>query len=222
MTVFVWGCARSGTSITFEIFKAHPAFRYFFEPGSWLLKDIDFSYPTAIKNPWSREPTPGLSANLDEVLSIPARHIWVVRNPYDTVVSLLPGMAEQPHPPALPERWKDKPVLDRAAALWRYVNETGLENLQAKVRVRVVRYEALLENPDDTISQLLDYAGVSWTPEMASFSSRISNVPGKDEAEFQSRWHTPHESHTNRELSELDRVTIANIIGDVPKRFGYE
>ena len=183
---------------------------------------MDLKYRTAIKNPWSHEPTPGLSADLDVVLRLEARHIWVVRNPYDTVASLRPGMIEQPHPPQLPARWLDKPAIDRAAALWRYTNETGLDNLQVKVPVLTVTYENLLSDSRSTVERMLDWAEADWTPEVDRYLNTISLTPGVNEADFQKRWSRQHERHIGREdLTELERVTIANIVGDVPATFGY-
>lgn len=222
MHVVIWGCPRSGTSITFGAFRSHPAYRFFFEPGTWLLEQMNLSWPTVIKNPWSRVPTPGLSADLDVVLGIEAKHIWVVRHPHDTVASLRPGMTEQPHPPTLPTRWLDKPLIDRCAALWRYCNETGLENLQVKVEVLTVRYEDLLQQPEATTRRMLDYASAEWTPEMDEYVSSISLDPGIKEAEFQRRWSREHDRHIGRkDLTELERVTIDNIVGEVPSYFGY-
>lgn len=183
---------------------------------------MDLKYRTAIKNPWSHDPTPGLSADLDVVLRFPARHIWVVRNPHDTVASLRPGMATQPHPPPLPARWDKKPVIDRAAALWRYWNETGLENLQVKVEVLTVRYEDLLKEPLITTARMMDFVQAPWAPELDGYLSTISLTPGENEADFQKRWSRQHKRHIGREdLTELERVTIDNIVGDVPSLFGY-
>jgi hypothetical protein len=222
MHVVVWGCPRSGTSIVFEAWRFVPAYRTFFEPGTWILEGINWGYPTALKNPWSHEPTPGLSADLDVVLRVPAKHIWVARHPHDTVASLRPGMAEQPHPPTLPERWLDKPVIDRSAALWRYCNETGLDNLQVKVEVLTVRYEDLLKEPLATTARMMEYTETPWTPDLDRYLDSISLTPGENEAEFQKRWSRPHERHIGREdLTEVERVTIDNIVGDIPKNFGY-
>lgn len=222
MHVVVWGCPRSGTSITFGAFRFHPDYRYFFEPGDWILDKIIWDYPTALKNPWSHFPTPGLSADLDKVLVYPAKHVWVVRNPHDTVASLRPGMVEQPHPPALPSRWENKPLIDRCAALWRYTNETGLDNLQAKVEVLTVRYEDLITETEATTRRLLDYAGAEWTVEMDHYVAFVTPKPGENEVDFQSRWSRAHTTHIQRtDLTELDRVTIDNIVGDVPSLFGY-
>jgi hypothetical protein len=220
--VVIWGCARSGTSIVYEAWRSHPGYQAFFEPGEWLLGDMDWTHPIAIKNPWSNSPTAGLSANLHTVLEFPAKHIWVVRHPHDTAASLRPGMNSQPHPPALPDKWRGKPLIDRCAALWRYVNETGLDNLQVKVEVLTVRYEDLLKDPLTTTARMMEYTETPWAPELDQYLNSISLTPGENEAEFQSRWSRPHNRHINREdLTEVERVTIDNIVGDVPKNFGY-
>lgn len=221
--VAVWGCPRSGTSITFQAYKTHPAYRAFFEVGEWLLEEIDWAYPTVIKNPWGRNPTPGLSADLDVVCRRDMAHIWVVRHPHDAVASLLPGMGIQPHPPTLPGYWLHKPVVDQSAALWRYWNETGLDKLQAKVDVLTVRYEDLVIEPLATVRRMYSYSETEWMPETEGYLASINNTPGYDEAEFQVRWHRSHERHVGRgDLTELERVTVDNIVGDIPKLFGYK
>lgn len=220
--VVVWGCPRSGTSVGFGVFRTHPGYRFFFEPGTWLIPEMDRSYPLALKNPWSEHPTGGLSADLVPVLELDAVHIWMVRNPTDAVASLRRGMAEQPHPPTLPPRWLDKPLIDRCAALWRLWNETGLRNLQLHVEPLRVKYEDLVTRPNDTFLAMLEHAQAPWTYETDLYLTEITNVPGRNEVDFQFRWHYPHPSHVGgHDLTELDLVTIANIVGDVPALVGY-
>ncbi len=233
--VVVWGCPRSGTSITFELFSTHRSFRYYFEPGRWVLPDPWYQqklseYRHVVKNPFDRpsEQSPGLSCNLPALLdAIPdAHHIWVVRNQFDAVASLLPGMETSSHPPRLPARWSDKPTVDKAAALWRFWNDDGLHTLTSHgVDPTVVRYEDLVLRTEQTVDVLLKATGTTWTEEVDRYVERVSNVPGRGEAEFQYRWHRPHGMHVGRwheDLTEHDVLTVQNIVGDVPTRFGYD
>lgn len=217
--VVIWGCPRSGTSITFEIFKHHTEYRHFFEPGMWVFghPPMDSVTPYALKNPVSERPTRGLSADVDEVTSMfpGALHVWVTRDPLDTVASLRPGMEEQPHPPRLDDHWQHKPLIDRCAALWRLWNVEGKAELSLRARPYEMSYEDLIADPRGQVEMVLREADAHDGYDYESFTRRITNTPGEHEAAFQVRWHRPHETHVGRglvELTALEREVVLNII----------
>lgn len=233
--VVIWGCPRSGTSIMLELFSSHPHFRYYFEPGIWILSDPWFqeqlaTYRHALKNPYSypKDQTPGLSGNVDQLIESigDAHHIWIVRNPFDAVASLLPGMEGPGHPPTLPSVWSKRPTIDRSAALWRYWNETGIEELRRRsIEPHILRYEDLVFSTYQTVSEVLGFVEAQITPEVKHYVERVNNTPGINEAEFQARWMRPHTSHVGRwkeTFSEAQIVTIQNIVGEVPTSYGYD
>lgn len=217
--VIIWGCPRSGTSITLELFKMHGGYRHWFEPGLWVFGDDTPLWKHAVKNPVTIDNTPGLSANLEKVRAIfpEALHIWIQRNPFDTVCSLKPGMEEQPHPPELPEAVKSRPLVDRCAYLWNMWNTDGKRAVEdALVPTAYVDYEYMLLEPRLVARELLDMAHAYDLAVVDGWAARVSQRSGEFEAAWQTRWTTPHELHYGRwraELTEAEIVAIENITG---------
>ncbi|MGI9544768.1 MAG: hypothetical protein ACR2MX_16010, partial [Cyclobacteriaceae bacterium] len=152
--VVILGCGRSGTSIFGELFEHLPRYTYISEPPFEHLKTQSFSLPMAIKVPKESpgfEPTPGLSFPLDDLLETipePRKIFWQIRHPLDTICSLRVGIGKNwghhPKPPDWQE-WLSRPLLERCAHHWNYINDIGYE--QVKDIATVTRFEEMVSDP---------------------------------------------------------------------------
>ena len=95
-------------------------------------------------------PDPGLSFPLTALLEHQPSTVifWIVRHPLDAISSLRVGIADNGghHPqPAGWQSWLYRPLVERCAPHWAWINEHGY----ARVRARgiLVRFEDMIRDP---------------------------------------------------------------------------
>jgi hypothetical protein len=238
--VVILGSGRSGTSILGELFEALDAYDYRFEPPMVELRSIDYGAgPVAIKVPKddrtrSSRFSPGLPFDLRELFDTvpePRALMWIVRHPLDAVCSLRPGIAadwaHNPRPPDF-ERWLDRPLVERCARHWAYVNGAGHDTVRHLAEV--VRYEDLVFAPVPTAMRVLAHAGVSRgaaADAVGRWAATVGNDKGAGahEARRQGWLSGANRRRVGRWQSELDRSDVDRIrpvLASVPTKFGYE
>ncbi|MGB3776789.1 MAG: hypothetical protein WA960_00415 [Tunicatimonas sp.] len=152
--VIILGCGRSGTSIFGELFEQLLNYTYYSEPPFADLFSYDYSAPVAIKVPKESPgfpPSPGLPFPWNMLLAtVPAPRTiyWQLRHPLDTICSLRVGIASDwghhSKPPDW-QNWLDRPLLERCAHHWDYINSVGLATV--KDHATISRFEDMLANP---------------------------------------------------------------------------
>lgn len=238
--VVILGSGRSGSSILGELFESLAAYDYRFEPSMAELGTIDYgARPVAIKVPKddrARSPrfSPGLPFDLGELLDTvpePRALVWIVRHPLDAVCSLRPGVAadwaHNPRPPDY-ERWLDRPLVERCARHWAYVNGPGHDTVGHLAEV--VRYEDLVFEPVRTGMRVLARAGVgrrAASDAVARWAATVGNDKGAGayEARRQDWLSGANRRRVGRWQSELDTADVERIrpiLGSVPAKFGYK
>ena len=236
--VLILGCGRSGTSIFGEFFEHLPAYAYYSEPPFEQLKTINYASPVAIKVPKESPgfpPSPGLPFPLEDLLRIfpePRQFYWQVRNPLDTICSLRVGISKNwghhPKPPDWQE-WLSRPLLERCAHHWNYINATGYA--QVASWVKPTRFEDMITHPLDFASNICEDVGMDTKTHASSIRQWAQRVQNTNNAHFvEAQTSRPysrpdHQVRVGRwkeNLSEAEVESILPIIQETAATFGYE
>ena len=237
--VVILGCGRSGTSIFGELFEAL-AYRYFFEPSMDQVRQIDFrAGPVAMKVPKasSGSPvTPGLPFCLEDLMSVvpePRTIFWSVRHPLDAVCSLRPGIeANWSHnpKPADWQAWLERPLIERCARHWSYINFFGYGAV--KDIAEVIRYEDLVSAPLQAAERCCSAVGLIVSPERRATIDRwalsVGNrkAPACYEAKHQVVWsrqdHSVRVGRWKENLSPEEVARVWKIVGPAAEPFRYD
>lgn len=167
---------------------------------------MTFSTPVAIKVPTESEghrATPGLSFPLETMLSWlpePRRIYWQVRHPLDAIASLRVGISDgwghHPRPPDW-RSWLDRPVIERCAHHWSYINGVGYARV--KDLVRVCRFEDMLTDPDVFAASICADVGADAAENAADLAAWSTSVQDTNNENFV-------EARTSRPYSRPDRT----------------
>jgi len=232
----ILGCGRSGTSIFGELFDGLDRYAYRSEPPFDEIMSTDRSRPTAFKVP--RESAgypapPGLSFPVGAYLaSFPdAKLFWIVRHPLDAVCSLRVGIGQDwrhhPRPPDWRD-WLERPLLERCAHHWSYLNTVGFG--QVEHLATVVRFERLIAEPLAFAHEVCGEVGVSVAETRAHLERWAARVQDTNNAAFieaqTSRNHSrpDHERRVGRwreNLSPAEAAAIWPLVETAATRFGY-
>lgn len=224
--VLIAGAGRSGTTILGELFHTLPHWDYGFE---WDLDNLgSYNEPVAIKNPRSKERTPGLQFNVEQAERRfgPLNYIWIVRHPLDMACSYVPLIRTGDQEFwGLKDDWKSLSYLESleyALRHWRLVNTEGFDNINPGF---VVKYRDLVLHTAQTVGEILDYVGSEWHPALNSYVAKVNNVSGKHESHWQKHWY--RDNHTKRvgrykeNIPEEDVGELWGIVSDIAEEFGF-
>jgi hypothetical protein len=235
--VLILGCGRSGTSIFGEFFEHLPAYTYYSEPLFERLKSLNYSSPVAIKVP-KESPnfpsSPGLSFPLDELFRAfpePRQLYWQIRHPLDTICSLRVGIAENwghhPKPPDWQD-WLSRPLLERCAHHWNYINAIGFT--QVAQWVKLTRFEDMIQNPVGFAYNICEDVGIDTNihkHDIQQWAQRVQNTnnPHFVEAKISRPYSRPdHQVRIGRwkeNLSEAEIERVLPIIRETAAKFDY-
>lgn len=235
--VIILGCGRSGTSIFGELFEQLPAYTYLSEPPFEDLKTQSFDNPKAIKVPKESPgfpPTPGLSFPLTELLAIvpdPKKIFWQVRHPLDTICSLRVGISKDwghhPKPPDWQD-WLSRPLLERCAHHWNYINSIGYE--QVKDIAVVTRFEEMVGAPYQFAEKVCSEVGLkteSCKEHLQTWADRVQNtnnekfVEAKTSRPYSRKDHSVRIGRWKENLTARDIESIMPIIRETSIKLGY-
>ncbi len=231
----VLGCGRSGTSIFGELFGAISTYAYRSEPSFDLVMASDFSTPQAFKVPREslhHPAPPGLSFPLDAFLSVApdAAIFWIVRHPLDAIASLRVGIGRDwGHHPRPPDwrAWLARPLIERCAHHWSFLNGTGFS--QTGGRAHVMRFEAMIADPELFATEACETAGIDPLAQRADISSWTRRVRDEYDRNLEAATSRAYsENRTRRrldrwreDLSAEDLDAALPIIAPVAASFGY-
>ena len=234
--VMILGCGRSGTSIFGELFEHLPAYTYYSEPPFAILSQLNYAQPIAVKVPKESDsflPDPGLSFPLVSMLKTipePRHFFWQVRHPLDAISSLKVGISRDwghhPQPPDWQE-WLDRPLVERCAHHWHYINTVGFE--QVAGLVTITRFEDMLADPLQFAHKIAQTIGLNIV-EDAPLRAWAARVQDKNTAQFveaeTSKAYSTHD-HTvkvgrwQENLSEKEVARVLPMIREAAQRFDY-
>jgi hypothetical protein len=236
--VLILGCGRSGTSIFGELFEHIPRYTYYSEPPFDTVTNLNFSKPIAIKVPTesSNYPAPeGLSFPIDVMLSIlPASRklYWQVRHPLDTIASLRVGIStnwgHHPRPPDW-QAWLSKPLIERCAYHWAYINTVGFGQVQHLVEIS--HFEPMLVDPVKFTHRICSDIGINLSecePELAKWYERVQNtnnakfVEAKTSSFYSRNDHKTRIGRWEENLSQEEVRQVIPIVKEAAANFGYE
>ena len=236
--VVILGCGRSGTSIFGELFEHLPVYTYLSEPLYEDLITQSFSTPVAIKVPKKGQgfpPTPGLSFPLPDLMATipdPKQIFWQIRHPLDTICSLQVGISKNwghhPKPPDWQE-WLSRPLLERCAHHWNYINDIGYE--QVKDIAAVTRFEEMVIDPFGFALNICEQVGLdnsTCSPELEEWSERVQNtnnekfVEAKTSKAYSRKDHSVRIGRWKENLSKKEIASILPIISHTSSKLGYE
>lgn len=222
--VCILGCGRSGTSIFGELFQSLPQYRYYSEPEWAEFKQIDFSTPVAVKVPRPAPATsaPAITRYLQDLMKFfPSSGIifWQVRHPLDTICSLRVGISRNwghhPRPPDHLE-WLHRPLPERCAHHWNYINTAGYRQVQGLAVVN--RFEDMVRNPFETALAQAKRANVDISGSLQQLKRWASRVQDQNNQQFQeaecSRPYSinDHKKKVGRWKENLTQQEIAQVL----------
>lgn len=235
--VMILGCGRSGTSIFGELFEGLAGFAYHSEPPFAEVMAADFTSPLAVKVPRESDgypAQPGLSFPLEAFRNVAprARIFWIVRHPLDAICSLRIGIAKDwghhPRPPDWRD-WLDRPLLQRCAHHWAFLNTHGFAQVEAQATI--VRFEAMIENPLAFAQGVCAELGLDARAEQATLERWATRVQNTNNAAFvearTSRGysrpdHAVRVERWRENLTQDDVDLVWPIVAQPAARFGYE
>jgi hypothetical protein len=236
--VLILGCGRSGTSIFGELFEHIPAYTYYSEPSLTRVLNSCFASLAAVKVPKESKGhpvTPGLSFPLELMLAVmpkPRKLYWQVRHPLDAIASLRPGIANQwGHHPRPPDwrSWLERPLIERCAYHWAYINTIGYQQLRHLVEV--CRFEVMLDDPASFARRICYQVGIDPTQcvsDIAGWSDRVQNTNNERFVEAKTSRAYSRPNHSRRigrwkeNLSSEDLQRMLPIIREAAAIFDYE
>jgi LPS sulfotransferase NodH len=123
------------------------------------------------KTPMHLHHIPFISENIPD-----AYFIHIIRDGKNTVASLYDVANSNS------EIWGER-TLENCVSRWNDDVSISLEWLQGKHKKHIgVRYEELIENPQEVLRGICDFLGVEWDPNMMNYQSSASQVIKKHEA----------------------------------------
>jgi hypothetical protein len=204
----ILGCGRSGTSIFGELFEAMGDYQYLSEPAFADLLALSFERATAIKVPMESEgypSTPGLSFPLpvlEAAFPEPSVFFWQVRHPLDAIASLKVGIdnnwGHHPRPPDW-EEWLSRPLIERCAHHWAYINTFGFSAV--KNQSTVCRFEDMLAQPlafAQRICTLVEVDYTSCAETVDAWADRVQNSNNEKFIEAMTSRHYSRADHSVR------------------------
>lgn len=238
MNVLILGCGRSGTSIFGELFEALPGFRYLSEPPLDTIPSPTAGH-LAVKVPQEAargSSAIGLPARVDELLTAmpaPLTVFWVVRNPFDAVCSLRPGIADgwghHPRPPDWKD-WLDRQLVEQCAHHWATINGPGYDHVRHIAVVQ--RFESMIGSPLALAQDTAQRVGVEITPEVASsleaWAGRVQDTNNDQFVEARGSARRSRPDHSRRvgrwreNLTDADVELIRPIVVNAAAAHGYD
>lgn len=256
--VIVTGCSRSGTSILAEVLAQHPDVEHIWEPkDAWIgcaaSPGLDYRYTEANIGPGTQQcvltvldkhsktdkpvrlvKDPRLALMGRWLLGIlpEVKVICIVRNGYDNVCSLRPGIKKGWNHEKIPGWWlynadADLTLEQKCAVHWSTVNGAMLADLGKEGRACWVYYERLVKTPQESIAMICEWLGWQAHEDVLSYAGRITDdVAGSYQPEFQKKmWfvddHSVRIGRWQENLTESQLGLIAPIIGPLMVAFGY-
>ena len=235
--VIILGCGRSGTSIFGELFEHLAPYTYYSEPPFATLTTLDYTSPVAVKVPEESigfPPTAGLSFPLETLLATvpePRKIYWQLRHPLDTICSLRVGIAQHwghhPRPPDWQD-WLDRPLLERCAHHWNYINSVGYAQVNALTTI--TRFEDMIEDALKFAQQICREVAVEPTVHQLSLETwarRVQNtnnrqfVEAKTSQAYSRPDHTVKVDRWKENLSQEEVAQVLPIIQATAERLGY-
>ncbi len=239
--IFILGCQRSGTTLMFLMMTSHPEMTGLDEV---YLQDSCPFWPYFAFNSLFKKKTvcklPTVTTQIDFLNDYfsNAKIVWVVRNPY-SVVSSMKTLVFKPggnwieecgptefericstFPELKGDNFKSMDQITLAAHIWKYKNMMLDKYREIGMKPLVVKYEDLLNQPREVMSQILNYIEIKWSDHVLKHEKHhqnevyIGNVKG-DTPIDKSRI-SPELNLTNAE-----KFVINCVCGKMMERFGY-
>ena len=234
----ILGSGRSGTSIFGELFECIPEYTYYSESAFEDVINLKPEGAVAIKVPREsiRHPAPpGLSFPIHKMITTFSKtpvFFWQVRHPLDTVASLRPGISNNwgHHPrPRDWQEWLDRPLIEKCAHHWAYINTVGYEAV--KDFVEVCHFEPMIRDPMSFALKICSKVEVNpddFTPELTSWADRVQDTNNAKFIEAKTSRNLSRPDHNIRigrwkeNLSEEEVIQIIPILDCAAKTFGYD
>jgi hypothetical protein len=186
---------------------------------------VDASFP----------PTPGLSFPLETLLErVPGekRFYWTVRHPLDAICSLRSGIASNwghhPKPPDWRD-WLERPLLERCAHHWSYLNTVGYAAVRGLAECR--RFEDMIEDPRDFAESICRDVGLdveAHGAELAEWADRVQDTNNERFVEAKTSRNYSRPDHSRRvgrwreNLTPEEVETLRPMVREAAEQFGYD
>ena len=159
------------------------------------------------------------------------KFFWIVRHPLDAICSLRVGIDKDwehhPRPPDWPD-WLDRPLVERCAYHWAFINSIGFA--QVSRIATVVRFEDMISNPGAFSQSICHSLGLDYLERGAELKQWVLRVQDENNEHFieartsRAYSRTDHSVRIGRwgeNLSEKEVDSVSPIIAETSKAFGY-
>ncbi|MFL5294993.1 MAG: hypothetical protein ACJ798_01295 [Phenylobacterium sp.] len=196
----------------------------------------DFSRPTAFKVPHEsadHPPPPGLSFPLADYLSKApeAKVLWIVRHPLDAICSLRIGIEQDWGHHPRPPNWRDwlhRPLLERCAHHWAFLNSVGFANV--RTIATVVSFERMIADPLQFALEVCaeaDMPVASALPHVTRWADRVQDtnsaqfVEAATSRNYSRRDHERRVERWRENLTPADVASLWPLVEEAALDFGY-
>lgn len=112
----------------------------------------------------------------------------------------------------------------RGSLAWRSRNDQVFKLLSRYPTIRSlrVRYEDICNRPHEALTDVCDFIGVPFTPEMLKFRTRIQHQVGGNPIRHGGSEVIRLDEHWRHNLNKCDRWIFKTVAGNTQKRLGYD
>lgn len=181
------------------------------------------AFADARGKPMAGEKTPDFVRRLPLLSSLfpDAKFVHIIRDGRDTALSLL-GWAHEKKGPGRLALWAEDPVAT-AALWWRWQVQAGRKaSDRLDGRYYEVGYEALVEDPEETLEGLARFLGISSAPEMVRFHEGKERSGAGLSAKSAWKPATKGLRSWRRDMDPRDVAVFDALAGDLLQELGYE
>lgn len=239
--IFILGCQRSGTTLMFLMMTSHPKMTGLDE--AYLQGYCPF-WPYFAFNSLFKKKTvcklPAFTTQIDFLNDYfsNAKIVWVVRNPYSVVSSMKTlffkpgrnwiqqcGPAEviricSTFPELKRDNFKFMDQITLAAHIWKYKNMMLDKCREIGMKPLVVKYEDLLNQPREVMSQILNYIEIKWSDHVLKHEkyhqNKVYTGNTKGDTPIDKSRMSPELNLTN-----VEKVLITCVCRKIMERFEY-
>ena len=241
---FIFGCQRSGTTLLLSILNAHPKITGTDETEFPSPYPFPSAPRLAINSMTKQYACFKMLEHSHKVTFLKqfypqAKVLWPIRNPHSTISSMLKlsnsegtwidrcADAELERlKPFFPEqltkaRLSERSQLEKAALYWTYKNQYPAILQSHGFDVFPFKYEDLLQNPTETLTQIVSFLGIEWSDDLLKFHQKNPSKLLAGGTHTNNPINAERASKLLADLNAAEVASINEICAPVMNTYGY-